>query len=133
MANGSLTVYRRHRNRPESLHQNVSWICWVQSSTRVEIEANSTCFDKEKEDDGDKCSLEHVDIIPSDRDEAVLEMDPTLSTGEPEDELQYQRVLESDSSESSYTRETANFHTPLHETAWTANVITVCLKMPMKV
>jgi hypothetical protein len=31
----SLTSYRRYRNRPESLHQNVSWICWVQSSTRA--------------------------------------------------------------------------------------------------
>jgi hypothetical protein len=25
----------RNKNRPESLHQNVSWICWVQSSTRA--------------------------------------------------------------------------------------------------
>jgi hypothetical protein len=31
----SRTGYRRHRNRSESLHQNVSWICWVQSSTRA--------------------------------------------------------------------------------------------------
>jgi hypothetical protein len=35
IANGSLTGYRKHRNRPESLHQNVYWICWVQSSTRT--------------------------------------------------------------------------------------------------
>jgi hypothetical protein len=33
--NGSLTRYRRHRSRPESRHQNVSWICWVQPSTRA--------------------------------------------------------------------------------------------------
>jgi hypothetical protein len=35
IGNGSLTAYRRHRNRSESRHQNVSWICWVQSSTRA--------------------------------------------------------------------------------------------------
>jgi hypothetical protein len=35
IANRSLTGYQGHRNRPESLDQNVSWICWVQSSTRA--------------------------------------------------------------------------------------------------
>jgi hypothetical protein len=35
IANGSLTGYRRHKNKPESLHRNVSCICRVQSSTRA--------------------------------------------------------------------------------------------------
>jgi hypothetical protein len=35
IADRSLTDYRTLRNRPESLHHNVSWICCVPSSTRV--------------------------------------------------------------------------------------------------
>jgi hypothetical protein len=81
----------------------------------LELKRIQCCFGDEDEDDGDDRFVDRIDIVSSNRDEVIVDINPRLFNGELEDELQYQRILEGHSSERPYigeNREMANFHRP---------------------
>jgi hypothetical protein len=52
----------------------------------------------QEDDDGDDHSVKRIDIVSTDKSDAMLDIDPTLSDAELQDELQYLRLLEGGSS-----------------------------------
>jgi hypothetical protein len=80
----------------------------------------------EEDNDSDGRSVEGVNIVSGDSDEVVTDVDLTPSDGELENKLQYQCLLEDDSSERQYmgeTRGTTDFHGPPNEASAVDDII----------
>jgi hypothetical protein len=112
------TVWRQYMIEMLQHSPHLLTIPFDEMARRPQMELQQIQSPHQEEDDGDDHSVEHIDIASTDRNDAMFDIDPRLSDSEFQEVLQYQRLLDGDSSEhacAGQARETTDFPSPTEE------------------